>query len=237
VSETLERDPLVNHKLIEDWQAEATAAAERLVAARSALTKAQAVDTAAGIASERTIANGGDAHAAELELEKTARARLVAQKVYDAAAAAVARSNERRQIVSGLAHKGLYEDGIRQRIAAARRWDAAKAELAAAEADRAAADLQMRRAMQSGTYDLFGALDHPDPMKTEEQERAHWRSRGIDPDDPQHPARMPTEISTAEAHEQGLVRVSRGSATQFVHRSAVASQRNAIVTLVEKTAE
>jgi hypothetical protein len=216
-------DDLVDHEMLARWQSDHAAAAERLVVARQALAKAQGEHTAAGFASERAITNGGDVLAAEIALEAAARRHGVAQKVYDAAAAAVARSNDRRQIVSGLAHKGLYEHGIRQRIAAARRWDLAKAEVAAAEADRAAADTQMRRAMQSGTYDLFGALDHPDLMRTEERERQHWRSRGIDPDCPRHPARMPTELTAAEAHEQGLVKLVKDDVAIHVHPSAVAA--------------
>lgn len=219
MSEVLERDGLIDHDLIAAWHAENVAAADRLVAARLALAKAEEEHIAASHATGRA-ANAGDEQdvmAAQLRLEEKARFLKVAKDIFDSAAAAMTRSNGRRELVRGMAHRGMFEDAVRQRVEAARCADLAREALGKAEAGYRAATAQVRLAFQNGLSDCQGgALDGFDLVRTEAQERKHWKDRGIDPDRPKHPMVEPVAISDEQAHAEGLVRMSKGDDIIFV---------------------
>jgi hypothetical protein len=70
-------------------------------------------------------------HKAEVQLETATRGLTVARKISAAAEIAFTRSTDREQIARGIAHKPVYEAGIKARLAAAQAGDKAKADLAA----------------------------------------------------------------------------------------------------------
>jgi hypothetical protein len=81
----------------------------------------------------------------------------------------------------------------------------------------------MRVACQQGLPDVRGALDAPDPMRSEADERRFWKSRDVSAESPHHPAQLPMELSADAAHEQGLVRMTKNGAQTYVNPAAVAS--------------
>jgi hypothetical protein len=220
-----ERDTLIDHAALAVHQNLLNVLSERVSVANGLRNKAQAAyDEAQDKYQAAVFGRGGDAHELKITLEAAARRLSVESERSDAARAELQHANARTDIVRGIAHRKVYEDGIRRRIAASARWDAGKKEMEAAEADRATANAQMRGAMQAGLPDVHGALDGPDPMNSEAQERAHWHNRNVNPDRPSHPARMPPEQLTDEqARAQGLVKMANGEQSTYVHPSAVAA--------------
>jgi hypothetical protein len=217
-------DDLVDHDAIAAHDKRIALASDELLAARLAMSLDEEARTKAIAASAKAAANGGDIYASEERLEAATRRLSASSKRFAACVVRTTLLNDQKAIVVGNAHAGLYEDGIRRRLDASARWDAAKAEMEAAETDRKSADEQMREAMRNGTQDIQRAMDGPDPMRTRENEAAHWWSRGINPDAPRHPRRpMPTILTDEDARVQGLVRVSKDGVQTHVHPSVLAA--------------
>jgi hypothetical protein len=182
-------EDLIDHASIADWKAAHDAAHARKLATAIDLASAADAHRNAERASDVAVASGGDAMSAETTLIAAETTLRVARKVADAAAATFKRLQDRENVVRGKAHVPVYLHGVRQRIAAAAKGDAARAMLAEADDESKAASDMMRQACSAGCSDAFGGLDGPHVLRTEIEERAHWTSRQVDPDAGTHPWR------------------------------------------------
>jgi hypothetical protein len=88
--------------------------------------------------------------------------------------------------VIGLAHKGVYEAGIKASVEACRAGDAANAALKAAQAAYEDARHLMVFAVHHHCSDVFQSLDRQTVLRDEVSERNHWTAHRIDPDAPKH---------------------------------------------------
>ena len=149
------------------------AAHQRLVAARAAVAAAEAEVKA--VAAKIASGQGDPLEVAREERDAHDRQRMAAR--FLAIAEEAVRNAAARQIAAeGEAYAPVHEEGRRQRVAAARRADAARAELEAAETDFRAGTalvLQARNKGHKATEGIDGSR-FARPVWTEAQERRFW---------------------------------------------------------------
>lgn len=177
---------LVDHKSIADWKASFEALNAARIEADSRLADAQKAAKAAHKASEAALAGRGALSVEDAEdgIEAAERTLRIATKVADAATKKFNRERDRQHIVTGIAHRGVWAEGVRQRLAAAKAGDAAKKALADAEKAYADAHELMNYAAQNHCA-AIGRNEHGQvALKTEAEERAHFAANRIDPDAP-----------------------------------------------------
>jgi hypothetical protein len=160
------------------------------------VTRAEA-DLSAAIAAHKTaeftshLAVQGHGSVLALDAEHAlndASTRLkVARKVRDAAQQSLVAADQGRSMARGQAWAPVYVDGIRQRMAAARKGDEAKRMLAQADAEHAAATASMNLAVQNGTPHIGHWHNGPRLLRSEVEEGGIWRAERVDPDAPAHP--------------------------------------------------
>ncbi len=226
MSAVMERtDDLIDHAAMAVHQNLLNTLSERVSVANQLLRKETAAFDAANVAYQNAIfTRGGDAHQCKLALEAAARRFAVESERSAAARAELQDANALTDTVRAIAHKPVHESHMRNWRDDVKRRDAAVAVLAGIDADIAADIAGMRACNAIGLQDIHGLLQSHELPKTARDLRAHFEARYIEWENPKHPAQMPKEqLTDEEAREQGLVRVSRGAATQFVHPSAVAS--------------
>lgn len=153
----------------------------RLVTAKANLDAAANELREAEAISDRAIRGDGDPIAAEMCLEETRRKVTVAEKIVEAANAAVASAEEGHARTHIQAHLPAYAEGVRMRVEAARKADRARAMLAEAQADHD----QGTAAMEHG-YGSF-SIPHAAPsgawdfqVSTEAAERHVWTAASFD---------------------------------------------------------
>jgi hypothetical protein len=150
--------PLVDQKLIDSANAELKTATDKLSAATAALLPMQAYAAAAWQQAEAAIAaNDSDAMDLAEGSDLAARRLAVGVRIRDAAAQAVQTAREGVVTATSVAMRGVYVDGVKKRVAAATRADAARRALSEAEGDYKAATDIITGAIQAGCQDvLFG---------------------------------------------------------------------------------
>lgn len=175
-------DDFIDHNTLREAKEQHDAATLRLKIAQSGLAAAQGAHDRAKLASEAAIKGESTVSAmdAEHDLEAAAKALRVAEKVHDAARESHTDITEWQTTASGLAHRGVYLEGIRRRLEAARKGDKARAMLAEADADHLAATMVLQHAHQLGTPHFGNAHNGPRGLQTEAQEAAIWAGAGVD---------------------------------------------------------
>ena len=166
---------LIASGLIETAEAQHRAAMARVVTVAEELDAARTALAAAKQASDKAIAGqGGDPHKAEIALEAAARALTVAGKVHAAAEQARADAADGVLTARGEAHKPVYIEGIRRRLAAAEKADKARELLAEAEADHAEATGLLNHATREGTQHVIYDQSHGRVLGTLADEIKLW---------------------------------------------------------------
>jgi hypothetical protein len=149
---------------------------DRLAQAEADLRDAKTAHDAAQNASKRAIAGLGDLSPldAEHQINSAATVLSVAQKVRDAAAAALEEATEGQETARGEAWKPVYIAGIKRRLAAAKAADAARDLLAQATADYDVATEFLNTATRNGTLHVIYDQSHSKAMGTYGTEVALW---------------------------------------------------------------
>jgi hypothetical protein len=183
-----EINKLVDQKSIDAWTANFTALTAAKASADSRLDAAQQALKLANRASEDAVKGVGglsveDAEDAIILAEKACR---IAIKLANHADAQFNHERSRERTVIGLAHKGVYEAGIKASVEACRAGDAANAALKAAQKAYEDARHLMIFAVQHHCSDISHSVDRQTVLKTEAEERHHWTANRIDPDAPSH---------------------------------------------------
>jgi hypothetical protein len=193
MSEVMERtDDLVDRASIAAHQKKIATLRERAARAAEALRLEQSVHGTAE-ANYRAAVESGSADRYDLKsaLDAAASRLVVESESHDAARAALAFHQSETEKVVAVAHKGMYEAGIRRRLAAAKEADRLKAALQAVASEYLAATEQMRQACGSGLPDIHGALAVGTlgfgTLVTHAVERRTWLDRRVSVDDPKHP--------------------------------------------------
>jgi hypothetical protein len=221
----LERtDDLVDHAAIADHQNRINVAAERLSVANALQRQEQAAYNAADAAYKSAVAGrGGDRHKCKIVLDLAATRLLVETEAADAARTELAHLHGLTDTVRAIAHVPVHAAYMRALKEDVKRLEPALAVVAGIRADIKASIAGIRALFSIGLPDIRGMLEGDFP-ETWRDLKVHWTSRGIDPDDPKHPARMPPEQLTDEqAREPGLIKMVNGAQSTYVHPSAVAA--------------
>lgn len=194
MGEVLERttDDLVDREAIAAHQKKVAALRERLAKAAEALRVEQSVHSTAEANYRRAVDTAsGERHELKSALDAAASRLVVESESHDAARASLAFHQSETERVIATAHKGMYVDGIRRRLEAAKAGDRAKAALQAAAAEYLAATEQMREACGTGLPDVHHALSVGTMgfgvLTTYAVERKIWLDRRVSVDDPKHP--------------------------------------------------
>jgi hypothetical protein len=145
-------DALVDQQHITEWQRQHVAASDRLTAATTAMREATVALTAAKRASERAVDGHGDIDPLDAEHAVVAAQRAVdvAIRVFESATAAHKRIVDWKVNASGKAWAPVYLKALRDRVAACRKHDQARALLAEAEADAQQAEALAQLAHENG---------------------------------------------------------------------------------------
>ncbi len=165
---------------------------ERATKAAEALRVEQSVHSTAEANYRAAVDNASaDRHELKSALDAAASRLVVESESCDAAKAAFLHAQDMTPRITAAAHRPMYEDGIRRRLAAAQEADRLKASLAAAAAEYADASEQMRQACGSGLTDVHGALSLGTGgfgvLVSHAVERKIWTDRRVDPSNPKHP--------------------------------------------------
>ncbi len=174
-------ETLVDHALIALAAERHQAAAARLAQAEASLREAQAAHKAAVAVSDRAVRGEGDVDplTAEHALEGAARSLSVATKIHTAATEALRKTEADSALAAARAWAPVTLAGIRGRIVAARRLDAVRADLAAAEAEGAAANALLLAAHKHGSHvPTQGTLLRD--VTTEAEELKLWADNRVD---------------------------------------------------------
>jgi hypothetical protein len=169
-------DDLIDHALLASANA-------RMAGASDCLKK-----TADDLASAKIMLNSAETAAAkapgienEIVLEKAQRAVRVAEKSHAAAVANHTIIETWLALAKGIAHSQLFLAGLRRRVDAAMKADAARAMLAAAETEMRAATAMCRQAYAAGHPDIFGLCNRPISVAlTAADEIAAIEAQGVD---------------------------------------------------------
>jgi hypothetical protein len=112
---------LVKTDLVEQAKVAHQAACTTEAQRKQEADAAHAAHRRAQRASETALATGGDAHAAELELEAAERLARVAGKIATAATTARGKAAEQIDVATQKAYAGVIREGIKRRVAAVRK--------------------------------------------------------------------------------------------------------------------
>ncbi len=174
------QNPLVDYDVISQASTYRQTQVTRLATATAQIATAQQnYDTAQAALKAAAQGTGGDPMVAALAIDDAVRARQVAAMVRDAAQQALQDADDKLRLAEGKAWRPVYLSGVRRRIAAAHAGDAARAALAAAEKEYAAASLVLEQAQNHGTVGVEGATLGSRPM-TEADEVNFWASHRFD---------------------------------------------------------
>lgn len=173
---TTKIDHLIDHDMIKAATETHLAATSRLATAATERDTAKAAHAAARQASERAIAGHGDPLEAEHALNAAETVLRVHEKVHAAATAAHTAAVEGIATARSEALIPAYREGIRRRLASAKKVDAAKAALDAAQAEYDAATALLNAATQGGCQHVIYDASHGAgrPVGTYEQELKLW---------------------------------------------------------------
>ena len=146
-------DHLIDHDLIDAAKDRHQAALARAAKVRTDLNFKRAAHVAARIASERAVADPStaDPHEADQVEAIAARAVTVAEKVAAAAESEAVQAGGAVRVACGEGYKPVYTHGVRCRLAAAVKADAARAMLAEAEQEYTQATGLLNLATKAGT--------------------------------------------------------------------------------------
>ena len=176
-------NPLVDQTVITQAKTHYDTQAAKLATAITAVeTAAQAYDAAQ--AALATAAHGEGSVSTEdaaRAVEDADRARRVAALVRQAADKAAETAKAAQFVAEGKAWRGVYLDGVRRRVAAARAGDEARAALEAADQAHAEATRLMEEAINHGTVGVQAAHDMTRRLMTEADEMKLWTSHRFDP--------------------------------------------------------
>ena len=172
---------LIDHRLIEAQAAKHAAATERLAAARVALADAEKAHKLAEVAADAAIHGRSNAcpHATTATQEAAAARLAVAQKVLAGCEAAQAKTETGINVARALAWKPVSLCGMRARVDAARKFDAAQALIKEADDDHRAGTALINLAASNGTPRVGYADDRARILVSEEAERFLWESAGV----------------------------------------------------------
>ncbi len=167
---------LINNDTILGAKDRHQSALARLQTVRADLETARNVHTSAKRASEHAIADPSlaDPHAADHAEQAAARAVAVAERVVAAAEIAALTAAGAVHTASGEAHQGVYTEGVRRRLAAAAKTDAAKAMRAEAKLDYADATSLLNFATDAGTRDVVFDRGHSHALTCHADEISRW---------------------------------------------------------------
>lgn len=174
-------DKLIDHARIEAQAAKHAAATERLAAARVAVDDASKDHGTAEAAADAAISGASsDCPHLTTATQETAAARLaVAQKVLAGCEAARQKTEAGINVARALAWRPVALAGMRARVDAARKFDAAQAMIKQADEDHRAATALIDLAAANGTSRIGYANDRARILVSEEAERFLWESAGV----------------------------------------------------------
>ena len=154
--------PYIAQSLIDDASTAHQTALARTTRTAADLEKARADHAQADAASIAAIAGEGDLSPLEAEhqLNDAATVLSVAGKVHTAAMTALAEADKARTTARGNAWKPVYREGIKRRLAAAEKADAARALMAEARRDYDTGTKFLNTATQHGTMDVISDPSH-----------------------------------------------------------------------------
>lgn len=172
---------LVDHRLIENQAAKHAAAAERLSAARVALDDASKAHKLAETAADAAINGRSDdcPHLTTAALEAAVARLAVANKVLAGCETTHQKTAAGINVARALAWRPLAMCGMRARVDAARKFDAAQVMLKQADDDHRAGTALINLAASNGTPKVGYADDRARILVSEDAERFLWESAGV----------------------------------------------------------
>lgn len=190
---------LVDHAALQAAAEKLNAAREQLAKANLAHSDAKRAHAEAQAVSAMAVAGEGgiDPVQAERLLEDAARAVLVREKIVAHATGALQKAEADHQAARNVACAPVYIEGVRRKVAAARKADQARAMLAEAEADYRLGDRTLAFAsLDLGVPHVINEAMLGNKIHTEAHERAIWAGVHVDVDAGWMPG-MPRQAAAA----------------------------------------